>query len=617
MLRWTVAIVVAVIIALGPLVVPGASRAVRRRALGAALLRAAALTIVLALLLDAPVGRARPPRPFAAVDVSRSMARGRGEASMREAIAWARAGGADSVFAFGDSLRVLAAAPRTADDASRARPAVEQALAAGRALLVVSDGELDDPDALRMLPAGSEVRLLPASTARDLALSSLSSPRAAVSGDTVELDVSVVAGAAGAGAGTLEVSIGDVAAPRVTLQPLAAYATRSITVRMRAPAASGVVLVRAAARTDADAEPANDSLRAALELSAGASAVFVSSAPDEDARFIVALLRGALSLPTRGFYRIAPGQWRREGTLEPATEADVRAALREAPLAVIHGDTAVLGAPRPLVRGSLALVVPAPASAEGEGAAQEFFATGAPPSPLAPALAGLPWDSLPPLRVAERPPSGTWEALETRRGRRFDRRVAIAGSEDPRRVVIVAASGFWRWRFRGGASADAFAAVWGGVFDWLAEERLDPRAAVPTLSSVRAGEPIRWRRGGAARTDSVRLSIEPRTPTAAGAPDSSRARTVTLHWPAGASVTESPALSPGVYDVRAQGGSSVLVVNPSRELVPRQPAVRAGRVGTAARPSDAPGLRSKAWAFALAAVLLCGEWVLRRRIGLR
>ena len=92
---------------------------------------------------------------------------------------------------------------------------------------------------------------------------------------------------------------------------------------------------------------------------------------------------------------------------------------------------------------------------------------------------------------------------------------------------------------------------------------------------------------------------------------------MTLRWPAGATVTETPAMAPGVYDVSAAGGGSVLVVNPSRELVPRQPTVRAGRVGDAPRPGEAPPLRGKAWAYVLAAVLLCGEWVLRRRLGMR
>jgi hypothetical protein len=587
----------------------------RRRAAGAALLRALALALVVALVLDAPAGRARVPRPFAAVDVSRSVARGRGDAALRDAIAWARAAGADSVFAFGDSLRPLPAGDvRATDDASRVRPAVEQALAAGRALLVSTDGEIDDPDALRLLPGGSDVRVAPAATGRDLALAALTLPRAAVSGDTVELEVTVVAGSAGAGAGTLDIAVGEQAATRVALQPLPPFGSRTVAQRLRAPGSAGTVLVRAAARTDADGEPANDTLRAALELAAGASAVFVSTAPDEDARFIVALLRGALALPTRGYYRVAVGQWRREGTLAPVTEAEVRGALRDAPLAVVHGDTGALGPPRALARGSLALVAPPSGTDDASGAGGEFFATGAPPSPLAPALAGLPWDSLPPLRVAERAPQGTWEGLEARRGRRFERRVAIAGTESPRRTVTVAASGFWRWRFRGGASADAFAAVWGGVFDWLAEERLDARAAVPALASVRAGEPVRWRRGAAARADSTVLSLVRRS---GGAGDSAGASRVTVRWPAGASMTETPALAPGIYDVRAPGGSSVVVVNPSRELVPRQPTVRAGRTGTTPPPGAAPGLRTHAWAYVLAAVLLCGEWVLRRRVGMR
>ena len=92
-------------------------------------------------------------------------------------------------------------------------------------------------------------------------------------------------------------------------------------------------------------------------------------------------------------------------------------------------------------------------------------------------------------------PTGEWIALETRRGRRFERRNAIVGREAPRRTVIVAASGFWRWRVRGGAAADAFGALWGGLFDWLSAGRTDARAAVNADAIVHAGDPVRWRRG--------------------------------------------------------------------------------------------------------------------------
>jgi hypothetical protein len=96
----------------------------------------------------------------------------------------------------------------------------------------------------------------------------------------------------------------------------------------------------------------------------------------------------------------------------------------------------------------LALVVPA-SSSDGE-----WYAADAPPSPLAPALSGLPWDSLPPITVNSVAPAGQWRALEVRRGREEDKRVIIAGSDTPRRLVVVSASGLWKWRFRPAASAD-------------------------------------------------------------------------------------------------------------------------------------------------------------------
>jgi len=96
-----------------------------------------------------------------------------------------------------------------------------------------------------------------------------------------------------------------------------------------------------------------------------------------------------------------------------------------------------------------------------------------------------------------------------------------------------------------------------------------------------------------------------------------RVHTVTLRFTDGATVAESPALPPGVYDARMGGGSAVLAVNASRELVPRRPTVTTRRVGGAAALGDAPALRSLGWVYALAVLLLCAEWGLRRRAGVR
>jgi hypothetical protein len=92
---------------------------------------------------------------------------------------------------------------------------------------------------------------------------------------------------------------------------------------------------------------------------------------------------------------------------------------------------------------------------------------------------------------------------------------------------------------------------------------------------------------------------------------------VRLRYAGGATVTTSGALAAGVYDVASPGGASLLVVNASRELLPQRPTVRAGRVGGGASRGDVPGLRTLGWVFAAALALLCVEWLLRRRAGLR
>jgi hypothetical protein len=365
-------------------------------------------------------------------------------------------------------------------------------------------------------------------------------------------------------------------------------------------------VLSATVQSEGDTESRNDAAGAVMALASNAAAVLVSSSPDLDARELASLLRGTVSLPTRGYFRVAPGAWREDGSLSAVSEETVRRAVREAPLVVLHGDTALFGPPREATRGALALVSP-PLGDPGE-----WFATGAPISPVASSLTGMPWDSLPPLEVsASSPPNAEFEILETRRARRLDRRVAMVGWERPRRVVWVAASGFWRWRFRGGVGADAFAAVWGSTLDWLSGEHHDVRRAIPASASVRAGDPIQWRRGAAGDTV-VQATIARREPAGAGAAES-----VELRFGGGSAVTETGPLVAGTYDVRAPGGNSVLVVNPSAELVPRRPSVRAGAYGSAQRMGTAPRARDWPWLFGLALVALCTEWILRRRAGLR
>jgi hypothetical protein len=369
-------------------------------------------------------------------------------------------------------------------------------------------------------------------------------------------------------------------------------------------AGGGARILDAIVASTGDAEPRNDTLASTIEISRAASAVFVSTSPDQDARFAISVLRGALALPTRGFLRVAPGMWRHEGTLAPATDAEVRQAMRDAPVAILHGDTSIFGPPQTTTPGPLALIVP-PETEDGE-----WYPSAAPTSPLSGALAAIPLDSLAPIAVGT-PARGDWTALEARRGRETTTRPVVVGRDAPRRTVTVTASGFWRWRFRGGAGADAYAALWGGIFDWLAAERVDRRGAVPDEALVRAGQSIRWRRGSSA--DSVVRVVVQRRGRGA------RSDTLTLRFPAGVAIKETPALPAGVYDVIVPGGRTTLVVNAAAELLPTHSRLQSSSVGRRARTDDAPHARGFGGGvlFVAVIVLLCVEWIARRRAGLR
>lgn len=585
--------------------------------LAAALLRWGAGTLLVALLLDAPVAPAARVEPAVALDVSRSWRRLPDEAwdAARRA-----AGTADSVLLFGDSVRVVRQAPVEPTDAvSRIGPAVDRAVAAGRPLRVITDGRLDDPDELARLPRGSRVEVEGAEDAPDAALVALDAPRAAIGGDTLDLRITVVAGGAGAPARSLTTRLGDASA-RVEIPAIEAYGEQEAFVRLPVGAREGAYVLLAALgpadgeREAPDAVPANDTLAAVIEVSPAAGAVVVATSPDYDVRGLLGVLRGTSQLPTRAFLRVAPGQWRQDGTLAPVSEATVRAAVRAAPLVVLQGDTAVFGAPATATRGAL-LLMPVPP----EGQRREWYPVGAPPSPLAAALAGIAWDSLPPLTVAANPAaSADWRGLDLRRNRGADRASPVAGWEGPPRRAVVAAAGMWRWDFRGGIGVDAYRAFWGALFDWLAAERVDERGVIPDTPPVRAGEPLRWRRAGGA--DSlVRVTLY-RQGGLSGATVTSgdtAAREIVLRFAPGEAVAVTPPLPEGRWLARIPGGEALLVVNPARELLPRRPTVQPGDVGASPVVPVRPGARSVGWLFLLAVLLLCAEWLLRRRAGLR
>jgi len=596
---WLLAIVAGLIVALiqyGPRELRNASSLIT------AALRAGAVALVVALLLDAPVGFAKAVPAWAALDASLSMSRG--DSSLwRAARDSVRRSGADSTFLFGDSVRRADTTSAPRDQASVLRPVVERALGAGHPLIVVTDGEIDDPDAAQVLPPGSRLIVLTHAPRRDVAVASIEGPRAVVSGDTAEIRVGLAAGALGSRAGILSLSLEGAPLAQQRFDSLPPFGERvlAMKVKLESTAGGGPEVLRAVAVAGEDAEHRNDTLAVAVDVSRAASAVFASTSPDFDARYALAVLRGSLGIPTRGYWKVAPGEWRNEGSFSAVPESDVRQALRDAPVAVIHGDTAAFGDPLRATTGPLALIVTS--STDGE-----WYPASAPTSPIAPSLSGVVWDSLPPVAEAAQSPTGNWTGVETRRGRGDERKPLVVGTDSPRRVAVIAAAGLWRWRFRGGVAADAVTAFWGGIFDWLAAERADRRAAVPDDRIVHAGEPVRWRKGSAA--DSVvSLTVHQR--------GGARVDSLTLRFPPGANVVESRPLSAGIYDVTTQGGKSLLAVNASREWLPRAPRVATTRQRGALSADTAPRLRGTGWAYALAILMLCAEWLLRRRHGMR
>lgn len=596
----------------------------RSRAAMLGALRALAVTLVAAILFGAPSAPPRPATPLVAIDVSASSRRAVGDENSvvkawRERLAAAAkrdAPGAEAFVIVGDSIRDISASDiatlRSDDQSSRVRAAVDRAASLGRPLVLLTDGEVDDAESLAEAPTGSIIRVLANSPRTDGAVADLAVPTNATAGDTITVAATVTAGATATPEAQLRVMVDGIAPVVLPVPALGALTSTRVTTAITLPRGARSAIVRSVLLVPGDAEPRNDTLSSTIDIGDRPSAVFVSTAPDLDVREALVVLRGALNVPTRAFLRLAPGVWRVEGSLAAISEDDVKTQAGAAGMLIVHGDTA--WRPRAAARsatGAKALWIPAPPTAiarAGEVArTPEWYASGVPASPLAAALAGLPLDSLPPLTLAG-PARGSMPVLTAQLGKRGEAVPAIAARiENGVRTVVVSGSGYAGWALRGGRSAEAFGALWGAIFDWLAAGRGDVRAARPIASLLRAGDPVAWRRGGVDSIVTVRLRRR----------GDSAVDSLTLRFSGSSFETASPALAAGVYDVQAEGGASVLVVNASREWVPRAPTVRDGELSRGALSSDAPRLADAGWPFVLALLLLCGEWIGRRAGGYR
>ncbi|MCC7053079.1 MAG: hypothetical protein IT355_07400 [Gemmatimonadaceae bacterium] len=562
-------------------------------------LRVVSVVLVLALLLDLAIGVARPPEPLVALDASASWSRSGDAGAWRAALDSARsASGGAAVLLFGDSVRGGDAPARPVDAASLATPLMQRAAARGERLVVVTDGALDDADALQQAMPGSRLVVIPVRPAADRAVVDLSAPAEGRVGDTVAVQVRIAASAAMPVAASVRWLLDGVVLAESPVPPLLANGEAVIEERLVVPAGDSVAVLRAALPAGADAQSRNDTIAVAFRRGARQRIVIVSTAPDADVRDVATALRASVSLPTDAYYRIAPGRWLRDGALLPVEESVVRSAVRGATLAVLHGDTTAMGAPGAL--GTRALLLLSPPAED----APELLVRRAPASPLQAGLAGIVVESLPPLQAAA-PARGGVVALTAAPGVTASGATPILSVIDGevRRVVLTAA-GYGRWRARGGVSEIAFQSVIGAATDWLLGARGRAAVPVPATPVVRGGTPLAWRRGA-----------QPLSIVSLIRDGDRRTRRDSLRFGTAGDAT-MPALAEGVWRGTVDGAAVVIPVSASREWIPGAVTLRSGPLNGEARPVRR-GARSVGWLYLAAVLLLAAEWLLRRRAGLR
>lgn len=551
--------------------------------------------------VSCPVAGA-PLRPLVLLDASLSMtaAGGRWAEARDSSAAWG------DVRHFGDERSSPDSAP------SRGRsllaPALVAASASDRPLIVVTDGEIEDP---REIPpdllARSTVRIFERTPHLDLAITRVSGPGRVSSGDSIPLEVEVeAAGGKTSDSAVVEVLWGSkrLALRTVRLRGEAAGRARLAVASSALPAGDNVL--RITLPDSADAEPRTDTRLHHITVAATPGVVFLASPADWDSRFLYRTLREVGQLPVRGYVRFDGNRWRTMNDLRPVSADAVRRAARRADLLILKGGVSEF-AEATTARG----IWTWPSGEGGETQLPgDWYLSESDASPLAGAFLGQPVDSFPPAVVLTSVQTGPrdWVALYAQLGRRGPERPAVVGRQEGRtRRLTVAVEGLWRWPFRGGSSEQSYRSWVAASASWLLGGTDSARGvARPVQPVVPNGRPLvfQWLGSGAA-TPQVIVWSSPAGQT-----------TDTLQFDGDG---RAPVwLMPGVYRYRLAGGGAgtVAVEQYSDEFVPR-PRTLAAHEGAGARPAGRSTARDWLWLFAVAVVALSGEWLARRRLGLR
>jgi hypothetical protein len=585
---------------------------VRRVTWGLVLLRVIGVA-ALALLLWNPA-RPRPlpagEQPVVLLDASLSMSADSWRAALDSARALAASKGA-IVWRFGTAVTAFDSGAPVAG-ASRLAPALEAAAARGGEVIVLTDGEVGDmaalPPDLRRRP---RVAVFPRDSAFDAFVASVDGPRHVTRTDTVRLRVSYgTAGTRDAGRGmrgaALAVSAGGrrLRSVPVTL-PDSGLLSREITLPPSLVPPPGWHALEVRLEGINDREPRDDVRQFVIEVTPEPAAVVFASPPDWEVRFLARTLSDVARVPVRTFVETEPDRWRDAVTLEPVTPAALARAAQGARLIARVGDP-----DRSAFANRASAAELRWASAEGQPG--DWYVDAAPASPLAGALAGIAWDSLPPAASAALPSltdTAAITVLTARLARRGSARpiVTLSRAGGTRRATVTAA-GLWRWAFRGGAAQEAYRALIAGLADWLLGEQgaASRERAVPVAREVPSGLPLVWQWIGGGEPQVLAISLQ----------SDSGARTDTLRFDAGGRA--ELALPPGVYRYVIGGGSErgvVAVETYSDEYRPRAATLTA-QPGESQGRFDLVGLRDRWWLFALAIAAFAAEWAWRRRQGL-